>query len=165
MTHTLKRTTFIPADLPRVFAVFKNPRNLEAFTPPWLGFRILSTTDEIVREGTRIRYRLSLAGLPISWESRITEYAELSHFADEQLAGPYRHWYHRHTFRAVPGGVEMTDVVDYALPLGPLGRLVHWLVVRHQLRAIFDYRTKVMTKLFGGVSTSVAAPTTGRETD
>lgn len=165
MTHTLRRITLIPADLPRVFDVFKNPRNLEAFTPPWLSFRILSTSDETVREGTRIRYRLSLGGFPISWESRITEYAELSHFADEQLSGPYRRWYHRHTFRAVPGGVEMIDVVDYTLPFGPLGRLVHWLIVRHQLRAIFDYRTKVMSELFGVAPASAAASTTAPETD
>ncbi|MEO5825983.1 MAG: SRPBCC family protein [Gemmatimonadales bacterium] len=159
MTYTLMRTTVLPADLQEVFDVFKNPRNLEAFTPSWLGFRILSTSDEIVREGTRIRYRLSLAGFPISWESRITEYAELSHFADEQLSGPYKSWYHRHTFRAVPGGVEMTDVVEYALPFGGLGRLVHWLVVRHQLRAIFDYRTNVMTDMFCGVPERVASST------
>ncbi len=160
MTHTLRRTTFVPADLDRVFEIFEDPCNLEAFTPRWLGFRILGSTDEIVREGTRIRYRLSLAGFPISWESRITEYEEQSHFADEQLKGPYRRWYHRHTFRAVPGGVEMTDVVDYSLPFGHLGRLVNWLVVRHQLRAIFDFRTKVITEMFGAAPSSrVASPT------
>lgn len=163
MTHTLSRTTFLPADLVQVFEVFKDPRNLEAFTPPWLGFRILGSTDENVRTGTRIRYRLSLAGFPISWESRITEYEEQSHFADEQLKGPYRRWYHRHTFRDVPGGVEMTDVVDYALPFGPLGRLVHWLIVRHQLRAIFDYRAKIMTEMFGGAPPRRAASPTAVE--
>jgi len=42
----------------------------------------------------------------------------------------------------------MTDVVDYRLPFGPLGRLVHWLVVRHQLRSIFDYRTAAIRALF-----------------
>lgn len=160
MTYTLRRSTFVPADLDHVFGIFKDPHNLESFTPPWLSFGILSTSDEVVREGTRIRYRLSLAGLPISWESRITEYEELSHFADEQLRGPYRRWYHRHTFRAVSGGVEMTDDVEYALPFGPLGRLVHWLIVRHQLRAIFDYRTKVMTEMFGGALASMASSTT-----
>ncbi len=159
MTHTLRRTTIVPAGLTEVFEVFRNPRNLEAFTPSWLGFRIISTSDEVVRQGTTIRYRLSLGGFPISWESRITEYAELSHFADEQINGPYRSWYHRHTFEAVPGGVQMTDVVDYTLPLGPLGRIVHWLVVRHQLRAIFDYRTKVVTEMFGPVPPSLVVPT------
>ncbi|MEA3247525.1 MAG: DUF2177 family protein [Gemmatimonadota bacterium] len=129
MTHRLQRTTFLPGGLSDVFAFFKNPRNLERITPPWLGFRITAATDEAVRDGTRIAYRLSLHGIPLRWESRIAEYAEDSHFADEQMRGPYARWYHRHTFRAVPGGVEMTDDVEYRLPFGPLGRLVHWLVV------------------------------------
>ena len=149
MTHRLIRTTLLPGTLPEVFAFFKNPRNLETITPPWLGFRITSTSDETVREGTRIRYRLSLHGIPMSWESRITEYADGSHFADVQVSGPYSRWYHRHHFRPVAGGVEMTDDVEYRLPFGPLGRLAHWLVVRHQLRAIFNYRTRIVTERFG----------------
>lgn len=150
MTYTLTLTTFIPRDLPTVFAFFKDPRNLEAITPPFLGFRVDSFTDAVGREGTRIRYRLSLHGIPMRWESRITEYVEGSHFADEQLRGPYASWYHRHLFRAVDGGVEMTDVVTYALPFGPLGRLVHGLVVRRQLHTIFSYRTEAIMARFGG---------------
>ncbi len=148
MTHRLARTTVLPGTVSQVFEFFKNPRNLEAITPPWLGFRILSTSDETVREGTRIRYRLRLFGIPLAWESRITEYAGDSHFADEQVTGPYALWYHRHLFRQLPEGVEMTDDVEYRLPFGPLGRLVHWLVVRHQLRAIFDYRTAAIAQRF-----------------
>ncbi|MDA1082217.1 MAG: SRPBCC family protein [Gemmatimonadetes bacterium] len=152
-SHTLRRTTFLPGALADVFAFFNDPRNLETITPPWLGFRITSTSDETVREGTRIRYRLRLHGIPMNWESRIKEYVDQSHFADEQLSGPYARWYHRHRFRAVAGGgVEMTDEVEYRLPFGPLGRLVHWLVVRHQLRAIFDYRTRVITERFRAVT-------------
>jgi hypothetical protein len=148
MSHRLQRTTVLPGSLPDIFAFFKDPHNLEAITPPWLRFRILSTTDAIVRRGTRIRYQLSLFGVPLTWESRIAEYADNSHFVDEQIAGPYARWYHRHVFRQVADGVEMTDDVEYRLPLGPLGRFVHWLVVRHQLRAIFDYRTAAIMKRF-----------------
>jgi len=149
MTHRLTRTTVVPGTVPEVFAFFKNPRNLEIITPPWLRFRIASATGGPLGSGTRIRYELKLHGIPLSWVSRIAEYAEGSHFADEQLRGPYARWYHRHSFRAVDGGVEMTDDVEYRLPLGPLGRLAHWLVVRHQLRAIFDYRTTVIVRRFG----------------
>ena len=147
--HRLVRTTRLGGDIERVFEFFKDPRNLETITPPWLGFRITSTSDEVVRNGTRIQYRLRLHGIPLSWESRITELVENAHFADEQIRGPYARWYHRHSFRAVEGGVEMTDVVEYRLPFGPVGRLVHWLIVRHQLRAIFDYRTTIIEALLG----------------
>ena len=65
-------------------------------------------------------------------------------FVDVQLRGPYRRWEHRHTFRAVDGGTQITDEVEYELPFGPLGDLVHRLVVRNQLRHIFDYRAAVL---------------------
>jgi ligand-binding SRPBCC domain-containing protein len=148
MTHRLERTTLLPGSVSDVFAFFREPRTLELITPPWLAFRINSTSTDVVGEGTRIHYQLRLHGIRLRWESRITEYAENSHFADEQVRGPYAQWYHRHSFRQAAGGVEMTDVVDYSLPFGPLGRLVHWLVVRHQLRAIFDYRTQTIRSLF-----------------
>ena len=161
--HTLRREQWIARPIGEVFAFFADARNLEEITPPWLGFRILAMDSPSIQEGTRIRYRLSVAGIPMSWESRITEYADQSHFADEQVTGPYARWYHRHTFRAVTGGVEMTDHVEYTLPFGPLGRFVHWLVVRQQLRAIFDYRNKVISERFG--TTAQAAPTPANQAE
>lgn len=145
--YRLVRTTHIAGDIEHVFGFFKDPRNLETITPPWLRFRITSTSENVVRNGTRIRYRLCLHGLPLSWESRITEFVENSHFADEQVSGPYARWYHRHSFRTVNGGVEMVDDVEYRLPFGVLGRLAHWLIVRRQLRGIFDYRTTIIESL------------------
>jgi ligand-binding SRPBCC domain-containing protein len=148
MTYRLQRKQVVGGDLAEVFGFFKSPRNLEAITPPWLGFRVLETTDREVGEGTRIRYALRLHGIPLRWESRISEYVENEMFADEQLVGPYRHWYHRHLFRSVPGGVAIEDIVDYQLPFGMLGRVAHSVIVRRQLRGIFDYRAKVMSDRF-----------------
>ena len=84
----------------------------------------------------------------MGWESLIAEYEEGKLFADQMLRGPYRRWYHQHRFRAVDGGVEILDQVDYELPLGPLGRLAHWLLVRRQLDAIFAHRQLAMAERF-----------------
>lgn len=148
MSHRLARSQLVGGTLDEVFAFFKDPRNLGTITPPWLGFRILGTTDAEVRVGTRIRYRLSLHGIPMRWESRIAEYTERVSFADEQLRGPYKRWYHRHLFRAVEGGVMIEDIVEYELPLGILGRIAHAIAVRRQLASIFDYRARVMGERF-----------------
>jgi ligand-binding SRPBCC domain-containing protein len=148
MSYRLHRRQIVGATLAEVFAFFSDPFNLAVITPPWLGFRIAESTDRTVRLGTTIRYRLRLHGVPLGWESRIAEYVEGEVFADEMLSGPYRRWYHRHTFRSVPGGVEIEDVVEYELPFGPLGRLAHALFVRRQLRAIFAYRARRITQLF-----------------
>ena len=41
-----------------VFAFFGNARNLEAITPPWLGFQILSPEPIVMAPETLIEYRL-----------------------------------------------------------------------------------------------------------
>ncbi len=148
MRHRLVRRQMVGGTLADVFAFFGDPLNLEAITPPWLRFHVLDATDRPVRLGTRIRYRLRLHGVSLRWESRISEYRERGCFADEMLAGPYRRWYHRHLFFEVPGGVEIVDVVDYTLPLGPLGRVVHALIVHRQLDAIFTYRQQAIAARF-----------------
>jgi ligand-binding SRPBCC domain-containing protein len=148
MIYRLQRQQVVGGVLADVFRFFKAPANLESITPPWMGFRVMHSSDAEVRQGTRIAYRLRLRGIPIRWESRITEFQENVMFADEQLVGPYRHWYHRHLFREVPGGVAIDDVVEYQLPFGVVGRLAHALFVRRQLRQIFDYRAKVIGARF-----------------
>jgi ligand-binding SRPBCC domain-containing protein len=43
----------------------------------------------------------------------------------------------------------MEDIIDYKLPFGPLGQMVHPIVVKPKLKEIFDYRQKKLTELFG----------------
>ena len=131
-----------------MFDFFKDPYNLEAITPPWLAFRVLESSDAEVRLDTRISYRLRLHGIPLGWRSRISEFVDGEKFADTMLAGPYRRWHHRHSFRAVAEGVEMLDTVDYALPLGVLGRTAHALFIRRQLERIFDFRAARIAERF-----------------
>ena len=148
MIYRLHRWQVVGGDLPRVFGFFKSPHNLEAITPSWLGFRVLDASDPEVRVGTRIAYRLRLHGIPVRWESRIAEYAENERFADEQVVGPYRSWYHRHLFHAVPGGVAIEDVVEYQMLFGVLGRVAHAAFVRRQLERIFDHRARIIGEIF-----------------
>lgn len=148
MIHSLHRHQVVGGDLADVFGFFRSPANLEAITPAWLGFRVLRASDAEVREETRIAYRLRLHGFPIRWESRITEFHENAMFADEQITGPYRYWYHRHLFRPVPGGVAIDDEVEYQMPFGILGHAAHAMFVRRQLNRIFDYRARVISARF-----------------
>ena len=150
--HVLERTQVVPGELAAVFDFFKNPGNLALLTPPWLNFKVREATDASVREGTRISYRIRWFGLPMRWVSTIEQYQEGERFADRMLIGPYAHWFHVHTFRAVPAGVEVGDRVEYGLPLGWAGELAHRAVVRRQLDAIFNYRTRALIDRFGSVA-------------
>jgi ligand-binding SRPBCC domain-containing protein len=148
LAYHLERRAIVGGSVDEVFRFFCDPFNLQDLTPPWLGFRILDATSAVVERGTVIRYALRLQGFPLRWASRITEFEDGVMFADEQLTGPYRTWYHRHLFRPVAGGVEIIDRVEYTMPFGVAGRAAHALVVRHQLRAIFDYRAGAMQRRF-----------------
>jgi ligand-binding SRPBCC domain-containing protein len=145
--YTLERKQLIPGDVSTVFGFFENPHNLKDITPAWLSFRVKSSTDNVVRHGTRISYTIRWLGLPVRWESLIARYERGVVFADQMLRGPYKSWYHTHEFNEVPEGVEMTDRVVYEMPFGLLGRLAHALMVRRQLNAIFDHRAARIARL------------------
>ena len=130
----------------RVFPFFAAADNLEQITPPELRFRIASPLPIEMREGTLIKYRLRLHGVPFEWLTRISVWNPPHEFVDEQLRGPYRQWIHRHTFAEDLGRTKMEDVVDYALPLHPFGEIAAPLVAA-QVRRIFDYRTSAIERL------------------
>jgi ligand-binding SRPBCC domain-containing protein len=150
--HILRREQWVPRPIEDVFAFFSEAGNLEAITPPWLGFRIDSPGPIVMRPGARIHYRISLHGLPLRWVTEIKTWEPPHAFVDVQLRGPYRSWHHTHYFEPMNGGTLMRDAVRYVLPFGPLGRLAHAWIVKSDLEAIFDHRALRMTKVFGARS-------------
>jgi hypothetical protein len=146
--HVLERTQRLEVDALEAFEFFAQARNLEAITPPWLGFRMITPESMQMRAGTLIDYRLRLHGLPVSWRTRIEAWEPPERFVDVQLRGPYALWEHTHTFeRDGAQAVVIGDRVRYALPLGPLGELAHAAFVRRDLERIFDHRARVVAEL------------------
>jgi ligand-binding SRPBCC domain-containing protein len=101
-----------------------------------------------MRRGALIEFRLALYGLPFGWRTEISHWEPPARFVDRQLAGPYSQWIHLHEFGAERGGTRMVDRVDYALPLGRLGR-IGLPLVRRQLDRIFDFREATIRRLLG----------------
>ena len=130
-----------------VFEFFAAARNLELITPPWLRFRLIDGGPIEMGVGTLIEYRLKLHRVPIRWVSVIEEWQENQRFVDRQVRGPYRQWRHEHHFASVPGGTQVRDRVDYALPLGALGERAAIAFVRRDLERIFDYRAAAVANL------------------
>ncbi|MDO8188100.1 SRPBCC family protein [Conexibacter sp. JD483] len=151
--HVLTREQTLPGSPDTVFPFFAAARNLEAITPPWLGFQVTTPEPIAMAPGTLIDYRLRLHGLPLRWRTRIAAWEPGERFVDEQLSGPYALWHHTHEFTpapAAPGGeprTAMRDTVRYALPLGPLGELAHRILVRRDLDRIFDFRAATVARL------------------
>jgi len=145
MPYRLETRVAVPAPLDTVFAFFSDARNLQAITPPFLNFRLLTPAVEM-RKGARIDYRLRLRGVPFKWQSEITSWEPGVRFRDEQRRGPYRYWKHVHLFTADAGGTVVEDGVDYDVPGG---RYVHDWLVAPELMRIFTFRQHKLQEIFG----------------
>lgn len=147
----LKNVQQIPAGLDAVWQFFSDPQNLFTMTPPALNLR--TTNKQHLPQmypGQIITYKVRpLLGIPLFWLTEITHVQEGRFFVDEQRRGPYALWHHQHHFTSVEGGVEMTDLVHYAVPFGPIGTLANSLVVRRELQKIFTYRYHKIIEVFG----------------
>ncbi|MBK9256282.1 MAG: SRPBCC family protein [Saprospiraceae bacterium] len=146
--YKLEKKQFLPIRLERAWDFFSSPVNLKKITPEYMGFEITSDLgDGKMYSGQIITYIVTpVLGIPMSWCTEITHVSDKEYFVDEQRFGPYSLWHHQHWFKEVDGGVEMTDIVHYALPLGFLGRIANSLFVKNKLQEIFDYREKVVEK-------------------
>jgi ligand-binding SRPBCC domain-containing protein len=137
---------WLPRPRDEVFAFFSDARNLDAITPPWVHFRMLSAGPVEMKVGALIDYKLKVRGIPIRWRTKITEWQPPVRFVDEQLRGPYRLWVHEHEFESHDGGTLVRDRIRYAVPFD---FLVHSLFVRRDVASIFAYRTETLLRRFG----------------
>jgi len=164
----LQRVQLIRRPLPEVFAFFADAGNLQAITPDFLNFHIVTPLPIAMREGALIDYRMALCGVRFGWRTRIESWEppaaatdRPARFTDRQVRGPYALWHHTHEFQAVDGGTRMTDTVDYELRFGPAGHVAHALFVRPALARIFDHRRRRITELlappFDAAAAAVAA--------
>jgi ligand-binding SRPBCC domain-containing protein len=149
-TWCLRASLWVPHPPEAVFPFFADARNLEALTPPWLSFRILTPMPVDLQVGARIDYRIKLHGLPLRWRTRIARWEPPYAFADEQLRGPYVLWHHTHTFTPCDGGTVLGDEVIMRPKGGPLAPLIMKWFVQRDVGRIFRYRADVMSEQFGG---------------
>lgn len=149
--YSLKTIQTIPVSMDVAWDFFSSPANLKEITPGNLGFNIISKHHgDKMYAGQVIEYKVSpVLNIPLYWMTEITHVEDKKYFVDEQRFGPYSLWHHQHHFKAVEGGVEMTDIVHYKLPFGFLGDIANTLFVKKQLQNIFDFRYKAVEERFG----------------
>lgn len=148
--HRLKSIQRIPASLEATWKFFSDPRNLFTITPPELNLKVTNEVESETYAGQVFTYTVKpMLGIPFEWMTEITHVVPGERFVDEQRKGPYALWHHQHHFKAIEGGVEMTDIVHYRLPLGLIGNLFHGPIVKGKLLDIFQYRFQKINEVFG----------------
>ena len=145
----LNSSLTVPLPLSKVFPFFSDARNLQALTPPWVHFEILSPTPIDMRAGALIDYRIRVHGIPLRWRTQITVWEPPHCFVDAQLRGPYTAWVHAHVFEERDGKTLVKDIVHYSV-FG--GALIDKLFVRGDVDKIFAYRQEKMAEIFAQIA-------------
>ncbi|QRN95105.1 TIGR01777 family oxidoreductase [Archangium violaceum] len=134
----------MPVDAEAVFAWHAREGAFQRLTPPWEPVEVEEKQGDGIREGTRVVLRMNLGPVPLRWVARHTRYVPGSLFQDVQESGPFARWVHTHRMWDEPsGGTVLEDEVEYALPVGALGRVVGGGYARHRLERMFAYRHAV----------------------
>jgi NADH dehydrogenase len=143
-SRILTASQFVARPVDEVAGFFESPGNITRITPSSMRLHIRSQ-DLAMRSGLEIEYDVRpLPFMSSLWRTRIVDYDPSRGFTDVQLRGPYRRWEHHHAFRAVDGGTQVDDRVEYELPLGPLGGIGHRLIVKSELERIFGHRARAV---------------------
>jgi ligand-binding SRPBCC domain-containing protein len=150
MRHRLYREQQINCGIEDAWRFFSSAKNLEKITPDSMGFKVVShLEDDRIFEGMEIEYIVSpVLKIPLKWKTVIKQVEWNKSFTDFQASGPYAYWNHFHEFIPNADGVLMKDTVDYELPLGLIGDLVHGVFVKNKLNSIFNYRFQYLEKKF-----------------
>ncbi len=152
--YVLKTEMVVRFPIEVVFGFFSDAQNLEAITPPWVNFKILTEMPVQLRQGSLLDYSIRLHGIPIKWRTEICEWNAPHYFVDQQLRGPYKKWYHEHSFVDLGDGTTLVrDKVHYN-PRG--GSLIHKYFVKPDLRKIFEYRQRKLAEIFQTDTISVS---------
>ena len=154
--YTLKAIQILPIGIEEAWGFFSNPNNLAVITPEWLNFKVTSKLPEKMYAGMIISYKVHpVLGIPMNWVTEITHVKEPFYFVDEQRFGPYKLWHHQHHLKETENGIEMTDIINYALPFDPFSRPINSLLIKNRVRDIFKFREKKLENLF---PTLIASP-------
>jgi ligand-binding SRPBCC domain-containing protein len=146
----LERRQRVDLTIDQAFAFYGDARNLERITPPWLGFEVTTPGPIEMGVGTLVEYKLRLHRVPVRWRTKIEVWEPPRRFVDAQVRGPYSLWEHTHTFEEDgPEATIIRDRVRYSIPFGPLGDLADRLLVRRDLKRIFDYRRDAVARELG----------------
>ncbi len=149
MLRRLKYRQLIHASQNEVWEYFSTPQNLNDLTPPDMKFQIVHGGEKAMYQGQLIEYRIQFMPFFKSrWLTEITQVKKPAYFIDEQRIGPYLIWHHEHHFMKTSSGVEMTDLLTYQMPFGPLGDLLHIFWIGPRLKAIFNFRASQIDKIF-----------------
>jgi ligand-binding SRPBCC domain-containing protein len=109
---------------------------------------IAGVTCGLIGLGQRVTWRAKHLGVWQKLTSEITAMDRPTFFQDTMIRGAFRSMNHDHFFRPLSqDATEMRDVFCFAAPLGMLGRLAEFAVLRRYMQALLRERNAVLREI------------------
>lgn len=118
-------------------------------------------TGGVIGLGEFVTWRARHFGITWTMTSTITEWDRPRRFVDQQQRGPFKSFRHEHVFEPEDNGTRLIDRVEFAAPLGPLGRAAEWLVLGRYLRHLIDVRNTFLITEATRLGAATAADSDG----
>jgi ligand-binding SRPBCC domain-containing protein len=101
---------------------------------------VAGVTSGLMDAGDEVTWEAVHFGVRQRFTSAITEFDRPRRFVDEMTRGAFKRFRHVHEFEPADRGTIMIDLVDFASPLGVLGRLADVLFVKSYLTRLLTAR-------------------------
>jgi len=124
-----------------VFAWHERKGAFQRLMPQWEVAEVVRADDNLEDGALRV-FRFPMGPIKMTWESEHYGYEPPNKFQDKMNRGPFRSWEHTHNFEHVDGKTIVSDIVDYRLPLGLLGRIFGGGMVKKRIQRMFKAREK-----------------------
>lgn len=145
----LERTCVITASPESVFEFHTDPQNLSKITPPLLTVRATPNGDVGVGQTISVDVR-AMGVIRQQWLVWVSRFERPFVLVDEMLRGPFTTWKQTRIIRSHHHGATLTDVVEYTVPFGVLGRIADVLFIRMAVRLMFRQRQRATQQLLAG---------------
>jgi ligand-binding SRPBCC domain-containing protein len=107
---------------------------------------IAGKTSGLIGLNEEVTWEARHFGVKHRHSSRITACTPPSHVRDSMVSGRFRRFEHDHYFSERDGVTIMRDVIEFASPLGPIGRVVDVVLMGRYLRKLIALRNQVIKR-------------------
>lgn len=141
---TIELSTYIKAPIQLVFDLSRDISAHEASTSNTREKAIAGVTSGKINLGETVTWRAKHFGFYLKHTSLITAFESPIYFVDEMTKGVFKSLHHKHLFKEVDGGTEMTDIFNYEVPYGIFGKLFNYLILKSYLTKFLLERNKYL---------------------
>ena len=101
-------------------------------------------TNGLIELGETVTWRAKHLGIWQNLTSKITAFNYPVYFVDEMVSGAFKNFKHEHHFSSVDGQTLMRDIFVFQSPMGVLGRLINWLLLKRYMTGLLVKRNEVI---------------------